>query len=152
MSYTKQLQRIVREYRDAGQPWPASPDDIAGWAIERERWSPQRVDLIKQCARQISQAMGEEQIRDPQGRSVRAKHCRRFESGTLWDDYRTATREHMEISFSHRRQHVFGECRQLKTDVDSYNQNINPGEPIQMSLDFTADIAEYEAVEMGIAV
>jgi len=40
-----------------------------------------------------------------------------------------------------------GDCRQLKTDVDSYNDNQNTGEPIQLVLDFTDDMAEYEALK-----
>lgn len=39
-----------------------------------------------------------------------------------------------------------GDCRQLKADVDSYNDNRAPDAPIQMSFDFTADIEELEAV------
>lgn len=146
MSYSEQLQKIVQEFRDAGQLWPASPNDIAAWAIEQKKWLPQRVDLVQQCARQISQAMREEYITDPQGRSVRAKHCRRVEQTTLWDDIRTADKNHMEIAFQQRRQHIFGECRQLNTDVDSFNENRSPDNPIQMSFDFTRDLEEMEAL------
>jgi hypothetical protein len=34
----------------------------------------------------------------------------------------------------------------LKMDVDSYNENKSPGDPIQMIFDFTDDLAEMEAV------
>lgn len=146
VSYSEQLQRIVQEYRDAGQSWPATPNEMAAWAIEQEKWSPQRIDLVKQCARQISQAMREEYITDPQGRSVRAKHCRRVEQTTFWDDIRTADREHMEVSFTQRRHHIFGECRQLRTDVCSYNENVCQDDPIQMSFDFTRDLEEADAI------
>jgi hypothetical protein len=33
----------------------------------------------------------------------------------------------MEIAFQQRRQQILGDCRQLKTDVDSYNDNYNSG-------------------------
>ena len=56
----------------------------------------------------------------------------------------------MERSFQQRRQGIVGDCRQLKADVDSYNQNQNSGEVIQLVLDFTSDMAEYEAL-MAIA-
>ncbi len=79
-------------------------------------------------------------------RSVRAKHAMRTtRSGqqiSLWADMRTANSNHMEIAFQQRRQHIVGECRQLKVDVDSYNDNINAGEPIQMIFDFTLDLEE----------
>jgi hypothetical protein len=68
-----------------------------------------------------------------------------FEHGKtipLWADIRTASRRHMQISFQGRRQQIVGDCKQLKTDVDSYNQNANDGAPIQMIFDFTLDIEE----------
>ncbi len=52
----------------------------------------------------------------------------------------------MEIAFQQRRQQIVGDCRQLKTDADSFNDNSNPGSPIQMIFDFTDDLAELEAM------
>ncbi len=78
--------------------------------------------------------MREEYFTDPQGRRVRAKHvARQPQNGkqiSLWSDMRIATRDHMEIAFQQRRQQIVGDCHQLKNDVDSYNDNLNPGEPI----------------------
>jgi hypothetical protein len=51
----------------------------------------------------------------------------------------------MEIAFQQRRQQIVGDCRQLKVDVDSYNENAKPDRPIQMVFDFRADLAELEA-------
>ena len=91
--------------------------------------------------------MREEYITDPQGRTVRAKHVACYEQVPLWGDIRTAPREHMEMAFQQRRQQIVGDCRQLKVDVDSYNQNYNNGElPIQMIFDFTLDLEELEAL------
>jgi hypothetical protein len=99
--------------------------------------------------------MREEYIVDPQGRTVRAKHAARLikdgEQLALWADIRTADRRHMEIAFQQRRQQIVGDCRQLKTDADSYNDNANPGKPIQMVFDFTQDLAELEAFESLVA-
>jgi hypothetical protein len=52
----------------------------------------------------------------------------------------------MEIAFQQRRQQIVGDCRQLKSDMDSYNQNHNVGKPIQMVFDFTLDLEEIEAL------
>ena len=61
----------------------------------------------------------------------------------LWSDMPTATREHMTLGFQQRRQRIVGDCKQLKIDVDSYNDDYNAsGEPIQIILDFTDDEAE----------
>jgi hypothetical protein len=51
----------------------------------------------------------------------------------------------MQVAFQQRRQQIVGDCRQLKADVDSYNENYNSGQAIQMVLDFTEDIEELEA-------
>jgi hypothetical protein len=65
---------------------------------------------------------------------------------SFWADMRKAPHGHMEIAFQQRRQQIVGDCRQLKWDMDSYNQNHNVGEPIQMVFDFTLDLEEIEAL------
>jgi hypothetical protein len=149
MSYNDQLRRIVDQYVKAGQEWPTPAKTIAGWAIRQGLWNAQPWDLIDQCADQLARAMREEYYVDPQGRSVRTKHAVRKHGGqknlTLWGDIRTAPREYMHTAFQQRRQQVVGDCRQLKVDVDSYNENQSVGEPIQMIFDFTNDLAELEA-------
>ena len=60
----------------------------------------------------------------------------------LWDDIRTADREHMEVAFQQRGTRLVSGCSQLKTDVDSFNDNNSLGEPIQMVFDFTEDLEE----------
>jgi hypothetical protein len=148
--YYEQMQRIVNKYITTGGRWPATTHEIAAWAIREGLWAPQRTKIIDICAEQLARAMREEYIVDPQGRTVRAKHAARMqregEQLVLWADIRTAAREHMEIAFQQRRQQIVGDCRQLKLDVDSYNDNINLGKPIQMVFDFTLDIVELEAV------
>ena len=101
------------------------------------------------CAEQLARAMREEYIHDPQGRIVRAKHAARVsgKQTVLWGDIRTASREHMVIALQQRRHQVVGDCRQLKADTDSYNENNNPGKPIQLILDFTEDVAELETIK-----
>lgn len=73
--------------------------------------------------------------------------CAARKQYALWADIRAASRDHMEQAFQQRRQGIVRDCRQLKADVDSYNQNQNTGEAIQLVLDFTDDIAEYEALK-----
>ena len=147
---TKQLQKLVDDYKKAGQPWPASATDMAKWAINNHRWFPQPAALISQCADQLSRAMREEHIVDPQGRLVRAKHMARVHKNgelvSLWDDIRSENRQHMAIAFQQRRQQIVGDCRQLKTDMDSYNDNASKDRPIQMVFDFTRDLEELGAV------
>ncbi len=148
MTKNEQLQSIAKEYQCAGKKWPASTREIAEWAIKTERWTPHPSAIVNQCAEELSRAMREEFVRDRQGRKIRTKHAATYQNGTeqlvLWDDIRTASHKHMERSFQQRRQQILGDCKQLKNDVDSYNENRLPHTPIQMVFDFTIDLEEIE--------
>jgi hypothetical protein len=150
-THNEQLQQLVNRYKAAGEPWPATTHQIAEWAVRSKRWTPQHYTIVAQLADQISRAMREEYITDPQGRRVRAKHvARMMRNGkqlALWvgmDDATPGHHKHMRIAFQQRRQQIVGDCQQLKTDVDSYNENYNSDEPIQMVFDFTSDLEELE--------
>jgi len=152
VKYIEQLQEIVNKYIKAGGPWPAEKRAIAAWAVQTDLWKPHPSKLISQCAEEIGEAMRQEHFLDKQGRSVRAKHAARVKDKngkqiTLWGDMRTEPPKFMAISFQQRRQLILGECHQLKIDVDSYNQNRNSGEPIQVIFNFTTDLAEMDGGE-----
>ena len=51
----------------------------------------------------------------------------------------------MKLAFQQRRQQIVGDCKQLKADVDSYNDLNSDAEPLQIIFDFTMDLAEIEA-------
>ncbi len=79
MSYSEQLQRIVKQYEEAGNPLPATVHEMAIWAIEQRLWEPQRSTVVDRCAEELARAMREEHITDPQGRRVRVKHVAMIE-------------------------------------------------------------------------
>lgn len=145
-SGTDFLQEIVRKYIAGGHPLPASPKDIARWAINNKYWAPKPEAIVKQCADEIARAMAAEYFSDAQGRRIRAKHAVVFPEGpkqyALWDDIRTAEHKHIETALQQRRHHILNECKQLKNDVDYYNENRDPPRPIQMVFDFTLDLEE----------
>lgn len=150
-TYSEQMQRLVEEYRDSGQPWPATRRDMARWMLRNKKWDRGEDSLIEMCARDIARALREEYYTDPQGRRVRTKHAAKFaapgtEDGqtTLWDDIRTAPRPFMDRAFKGRRNQIVGDCVQLNTDVKSYNENVCPTQPIPMLWDFTDDVLESE--------
>lgn len=151
MTYVKQMQRIVDEYRLSGLSWPTSAKNIADWAIATARWELPAAAVRRRCADDIASAMREEYMTDPKGRRVRLLHPAPLEADgqteMIWDDIRTATRDHMHISFQHRRNGIVGDCRQMKVDVDSYNDAHPGAEPIQIVFDFTMDLAELEAMD-----
>lgn len=145
-AYTRQLWNIADAYQQAGEPWPANLKAMARWARERKLLAMRESDIDARLAEDLARALREQYYIDPQGRSVRAKQCARVKVGdtqqTLWDDPRTADLEFMAIASQQRRQQIVGDCRQLKTDVDSFNENHNPGDPIKMVYDFTHDVEE----------
>lgn len=151
MAFTneRQLQDIVNRYRSEKRPWPTTARNMAVWAINNKLWSMRESQIINRCADDLAKAMRDEYITDPQGRRVRAKHAAKVQINEkqmmLWDDIRTADRKFMDIALQQRRKQIVGDCSQLKADVDSYNQNYNPGEPIQMVFDFSLDVLEGEA-------
>lgn len=153
MTYSKQMQQIVSDYRVAGENWPATKMEIAAWAIKNGRWQMPQSAIMNRCAEDIGDAMREIYFTDRHGRRVRLLHPatvnRQGTMFTEWDDIRTAPREHMQLSFQQRRKAVVGECRQLKTDMDSYNSAHPNAEPIQISFNFEMDIAEFEAALAG---
>ena len=147
-NYKKQVEMIIKAYRKSGQPWPASTAEMAAWAVGNGRYDLPKQIVDKICARDMAQVLREEYFEDSKGRRVRAKHPARFKSDgeqkVMWHDIREAPRGFMVRAFQLRRNHIVGECRQAKTDVDSYNDAHPREEPIQLPLDFTWDVAELQ--------
>ena len=142
---TEQLQRIVADYRAAGEAWPATAEEMAEWAVSHDRYQLTRGMAVTQCREHIARAMRLEHVRDNKGRSVRRYYAARLRRDgkqmTLWADW-DADRSFMEVAVANRRNQILGECRQLKTDLDSYNDRHALEIPIQASFDFTVDLEE----------
>ena len=97
-----------------------------------------------QLARDLSRAMRDEFYTDPQGRRVRTKHAAKCiedalsddgEEGPkkqkmLWADIRTDSEDHIIKALQQRRMQIVGDCKQLKTDADSFNDNPPSGKKI----------------------
>ena len=146
-AYNKKLVAFVEQYKLEAGVTEVSSRQVARWLVAKGGWKQHPLEAEKQCARDISRALGEEYEIDPQGRRVRTHHVaiveRDGEQIPLWAAMATATREHMALGFQQRRQRIVGDCKQVKIDVDSYNESFNAsGEPIQIILDFTDDVTE----------
>ena len=144
-TFNEQLLTIVEDYRNAGNPWPASRDEIAEWAVAHDKYQLTRGMAVAQCAERIARAMRLEHVKDKKGRSVRKYYAARIrENGQMtirWDDW-NAERPFMEVATANRRNQILGECRQLKDDVDSYNERLCPTQPIQVEFNFGVDLEE----------
>jgi hypothetical protein len=152
---TEQLQDIVEAYRSSGEVWPATAKQIGAWAIREGHWKAAIKSQIDQCAMEIASAMRQEYFIDPQGREVRKKHPYRditelsdgkCDQQFLWIDMLDTRVKHEEVekAFQYGRKLIVGDCKQLKTSVDSYNDNNKHGKYIEMNLNFIDDMAESE--------
>ena len=147
---SEKIQGVIALYRKSGEPWPATTVQMATWALNKGLWRAHVDSVVRLVAEEFARALREEYAVDPQGRTIRSKHAARVkqpdgEKLYLWDDMRTAPRDFMNLAFKDRRRGIVGECRQLSTDVKSFNENWNVGEQIKLSLNFTEDVAELEA-------
>jgi hypothetical protein len=144
----EQLQHLVNQYKEETGLIKFNMYDVATWAIHRGLWGRSPRSDIQLCAHELARAAGAEFYNDPQGRRVRKKHAVRLASGgkqlTLWSDITDAPPEHMKTSLQQRRSYIVGDCLQLKTDLDSYNENNNPSIEVQLSFNFSEDVAERE--------
>ena len=150
-TYSESLQDIFKQYENAGMPVPAEPREVAAWAIKKGLWKPRPADVNKLLANDLSRALREEYRTDASGRRYRAKHAvRETKDGrqiSLWADMGSAPHRHMKKAFMQRRKQVVGDCYQLKTDADVYNDTRAKDNPIQIFLDFTDDVAELQELE-----
>jgi hypothetical protein len=140
------MREMLDDYLATHGHLPVDPTDVFVWARKNGRWEPGSKSLVKQFKDELRRAAQEDYYTDPQGRTVRRKHAIVIKEGevqkSLWADIETAPPEHMKLSLQQRRRGVLGDVTQLKTDMDSYNENNNPGQPIQMSFNFDEDLNE----------
>ena len=152
---------LVEDYRTAGGKWPTDMRTVAQWAIDEGRHEP-RNDPAGDLARKLAGALRHELETDPQGRKIRRFHAipaAAIESGKgpfkpsvysgtqqfLWKEMDDATPSEMHSALALRRNHARGECRQIKMDAESFNENHNRnGQDIEMSFNFDMDFKEEE--------
>jgi hypothetical protein len=148
MGYKEKLQDFYRQFcEDTGRKGAVDPDEVAQWAYRKKLWIPQTRDVVSRLAKDLADAWREEYRTDRRGLRYRAMHAVRGfgpQQRTLWADMDTASREHMERAFAQRRRQIVGDCVQLKTDVDVFNDKRPSDEPINLVLDFTYDVEELQ--------
>jgi hypothetical protein len=123
--------------------------ELARWAlrsgrVKREAGYAEKL-VERQLAREFAEAMREDYSVDPQGRTVREMHAARIGGRVRWSSRLRGSRPFVETSIKQRRSQIVDYCCHLKTDVDSFNDNRWPNNPIQLVLVFTDDVAEVEA-------
>ena len=150
-AYTNQVKDYIERYKvETGSKGPLDLHAVAEWAWRNGLHKPNAKTIIDVIAADISQIFREDYRTDKHGRRYRAMHAATQKQGnrtlSLWADMDdpNAPHSHFVRSFSQRRQQIVGDCLQLKTDVDVYNDKRDPAVPIQIPLDFTHDVAELQ--------
>lgn len=150
-AYSNSIKDYIERYKaEVGNDGLVDPHDLAAWAYKNGLHKPNLKTVINAIAADIAQVFREEYRTDQFGRRYRAKHATTKKQGnktlSLWGDIDdpNAPHEHFVRSFGQRRQQIVGDCFQLKTDVDVYNDNRRPAEPVQFILDFTLDVEELQ--------
>lgn len=148
---SEQFQKIWHLYEKEHEHLPASAREAIEWGVEQNLITLPEIDPFDVLADQMARAMRGEYRKDKFGRKYRVNHAvrvmRRGVQHTIWSMIGFAKREHMEKSFFQRREQIVGDCLQLKTDVDVYNDQNKSTEPIQMILDFSDDVAERQIMQ-----
>jgi hypothetical protein len=145
----ERLQDAWRSFESKNNYLPNSARQAVEWAVAQGILTLPSIDPYDVLAGEMANALREEYATDAQGRRYRVNHAVRItKSGvqyTFWAMLGYAPYSHMEKAFAQRREQIVGDCHQLKTDVDVYNDmNLGKQQEIQMVLDFTDDVAERQ--------
>ncbi|MGH9806246.1 MAG: hypothetical protein ACRD9W_03125 [Terriglobia bacterium] len=150
-AYSNAVKDYIGRYEtEVGRSGLISPYELAAWAYKNGLHKPNIKTIIDAIAADIAQVFREEYRTDQYGRRYRAKHATTKKVGSktlsLWGDLDdpNAPHEHFVRSFAQRRMQIVGDCFQLKTDIDVYNDHRVPAEPVQTILDFTLDVEELQ--------
>ncbi len=143
----ERYQAAWHQYEATQEHLPSSLKQAAKWAVSQGLVDLPKIDPFEVLASQMANALREEIQTDHKGRRFRVNHAVRITKGgvqyTMWAILNYAPHDHMEKAFGQRREQIIGDCVQLATDVDVYNDMHKGERPmVQMVLDFTDDVAE----------
>lgn len=145
-NYKESLQSIWRRYEYENGAVPATAREAVMWGVDKGLIVPPETDPYAKLAEDMATALREEYATDSKGRRYRVNHAVRVTKGgvqhTFWAIMKDAPRSHMQKAFIQRREQIVGDCVQLATDVEAYNDMKNDQPPIQMLLDFRDDVEE----------
>ncbi len=148
----ERYQAIWHLYEEERDHQPAGTREAVERAVAEGLLRLPKIDPYDILAAEMAAALREEIQTDHKGRRFRVNHAVRVTKGgvqyTFWAAMGYAPHDHMEKAFAQRREQIIGDCVQLRTDVDVYNDMNRGGQrpEIQLVLDFTDDVAEALAV------
>lgn len=145
----ERLQQLFHRFDSEHGHLPTGTRPAVEWAVSNGLLDLPEIDPYDVLAGQMASALRAEIQTDAKGRRYRVNHAVRVTKNgvqfTFWAMMGFAPHTHMEKAFAQRREQIIGDCVQLKTDVDAYNDMNRGKQPeIQLVLDFTDDVAERE--------
>jgi hypothetical protein len=149
MTKREQLLRIRDGYRAAHNNEPASAREMADWAVAQEMYKLPVFATARRCAEELADVMRQDHMMVDGGRRVRTMHSWTSEQRTLWDHIRTITRDNMKLSMALKRNGMVGEVKQIKTDLDFFNDLHADEAPLQMSFNFERDLADAGLIDLS---
>ncbi|MCY4395022.1 MAG: hypothetical protein OXC10_07815 [Rhodospirillaceae bacterium] len=145
-SFNEQLQRVWHAFVKERGYLPATAREACMWGVAQGMIAAPDYDPYDRLSEDMSRALRGEYATDRMGRRYRKNHAVRVTKGgvqyTMWAILGHSAREHMHKAFIQRREQIVGDCFQLATDVDVYNDFHNDQEPIQIPFDFRDDVEE----------
>jgi hypothetical protein len=150
MNRAEVMQNLWKQYQSEHGYEPSGTKIVVEWAVQRGLLDLPQVDALEILAHQMSKALRQETNVDRFGREYRVNHAVRGSQGTLWGVLGYVRDDHMEKSFTQRREQIIGDCFHLRNDVDVFNdKRIEKGkEPYQLDLNFTEDVEERLAIKV----
>ncbi len=148
----EKLQQAWHRYDGNQEHQPTSARQAVEWAVAECLLELPEIDPYDVLAGDMADALRAEIHTDEKGRRYRVNQGVRVTKGgvqyTFWGALGYAPHSHMEKAFAQRRDQIVGDCLQLKTDVDVYNDMNRGKQPdIQLVLDFADDVAERQQLE-----
>lgn len=155
-NYRRRMLWLTQQFEKETGRRTYSAKDVARWMLNNNHWQAPEEIAMQKCAEDLARSWREQYKIDPQGRRVRVRHSFGIKSETgkqlhLWGYWENLKPKQMALSFQGRRKQIVGECRQLKNDADSYNENLNTSQlSIPMSYNFTQDMVETEKKQLTL--
>lgn len=146
MSKKRDMQRLIRAYRDETGKREIDMKEVAKWAVGKGWPLPTPRNPIDILAQNFAEAAREETRRDKKsGRPYRANHSFPIVQGGqqlhLWIDIDEAERGPMLKSAVTRREQMVGDGLQLTLDLMHWNTVNSDKEPIELPMDLSFDVA-----------
>ncbi|HZZ28837.1 MAG TPA: hypothetical protein VFE46_12615 [Pirellulales bacterium] len=144
---TRDLLAIVDDYSKSTGDLEPNLYKVAKLAIESGQMGQPKVDPVRVAARILATACRQDYVEDENGEPVRRRHAIKIEAGaeqlTLWPKMENMTPGKFRVSLTSRRNGTVQDSLQTERDRRYFNKHYNPGDPIEIEWNLTADIEEH---------